>query len=393
MSIVMKFGGSSVASIEKIELAAKQISEAKNMYEDIVVVLSAQGDTTDKLLDKAKQAGGRINTREMDMLLCTGEQISIALMCMVLKKMGYKAVPMCGWQAGVVTESCHGIARIVSIDPKRINGELEQGSIVVVAGFQGVSPEGELTTIGRGGSDTTAVALAVALNAEKCMIFTDVNGVYSADPRVIKNAVRHDEISCDEMLELASMGAQVLHNRSVELAGKADVVIHVLKTAEGGKGTLIKRNIECGRTVTAVTSDTNIIYITARLNDNVSIADILNSLATKSVVFDMVTRTHDSICFAIKTADREAAVQALSDSGCRKSDISAQEDVSRISLVGAGIANNPIISAKLINSLTNEGIDAIALTLSEIRASVIVSRGKRLEALKAIHDCFFCEAV
>lgn len=350
--IVQKYGGTSVGSIERIFRVADRIIEYKKAGHDMVIVVSAMGKSTDVLVDMAKQISAYPSEREMDMLLATGEQVSIALLSMALHQRGYDAISLTGWQAGVTTEAIHSKARITEIKTERIQKELARGRVVIVAGFQGVSAEGEITTLGRGGSDTSAVALAAGLNADRCEIFTDVAGVYTADPRVVPSAQKLDSISYDEMLELANLGAGVLHPRSVEAAKTYKVRLVVRSSFTAEEGTYVEEvaNMETGRVVSGVAHDEDVAKLTvvgmpARVG---TLSRLFNTLADNQVNVDIIIQSSydadvTNISFTVAASDLPKALETLSSNqaelGFEKVD--HEEGLTKVSIVGAGMVNNP----------------------------------------------------
>ncbi len=396
--IVEKFGGSSLADPEKLRNAAGIIASDHKKENQMVVVVSAQGDTTDHLIQKAGEIGRRASEREMDVLLSAGEQISMALMAMMLASMGVPAVSLCGWQAGVHTDSSHGKARIESVDTMRIRTELEAGRVVIVAGFQGISPAGDITTIGRGGSDTTAVALAAALRADVCRIYTDVDGVYSADPRVVKSAVKHYEIDYDEMLELATQGAQVLHNRSVEMAKRFGVQLEVLSSFKNGVGTRVREVVMEKRNVSGVARDQNIALITLEgMEDRPgNIWRLFSQLTEQKISVDIILQPPAAgqrcdITFSVPRMALDRAVEALAE---QKQELGYQsfsidERVCKISIVGAGMTSNYGVASSMFEALYRAGVNIRCVTTSEIKISVIVAEEDGERAFIAVHDVFF----
>lgn len=396
--LVEKFGGSSLANIEKLRNAAGIVAADYKKENQLVVVVSAQGDATDHLVAKAEAIGRRISAREMDVLLATGEQASMALMAMMLMSMGVPAVSLSGWQAGIHTDSLHSKARIDSIDTSRIRAELEQNRVVVVAGFQGISPSGDITTIGRGGSDTTAVALAAALNADVCRIYTDVDGVYSADPRIVKNAVRHYEIDYDEMLELASQGAQVLHNRSVEMAKRFGVQLEVKSSFKNGVGTRVREVVMEKRSVSGVARDQNVALITIEgMKDQPgNIWRLFSGLTEQKINVDIIMQPpavgqKTSITFSVPRESLDHAVEMLTEyrDGLAYESVSVDDRVCKISIVGAGMASDYGVASRMFESLYQAGVNIRCVTTSEIKISVIVAEEDGDRGFIAVHDAFF----
>jgi aspartate kinase len=403
--IVQKFGGTSVKSVARIRNVAGIIARAAK-ENSVVVVASAMGDTTDYLLKLAGQASPRADrrspqAREMDALLATGEQISIALLAMALIEMGQRAVSISGAQLGIITETVHTAARIVDIKTDRIRQHLDGGAIVVAAGFQGMTADGDVTTLGRGGSDTTAVALAAALGAERCDIYTDVNGVYSADPNIVKSAKLLREISYEEMLEMARVGAQVLHPRAVELARKHRVPLRVRNTFEPDDvGTVLRRaeQMEIYRPVSGVTLDRDQArFAILKVPDLPGVAgEIFGSLASRRVSVDMIIqafhqdRLVNDITFTVKRADAETARTALEEIAARlkAEKVLADEGVAKVSIVGAGLMGQPDVAARMFAALGQAGINIKMISTSDIRISCIVSEKEADRAVVLVHDLF-----
>ena len=400
---VQKYGGSSVANAERIKRVAKRVGETYDKGNKVVVVVSAMGDTTDDLIALSKQLTNNPTDREMDMLLATGEQQSIALLAMALIDMGYDAVSLTGWQAGYHTDGVYSKARIDSIDPKRVQDELDKGKIVVIAGFQGVSEMGDINTLGRGGSDTSAVAMAVALDADVCEIFTDVEGVYTADPRIVKNASKMKEISYDEMLEMAAMGALVLQPRSVEVAKKYNMKLHVRSSFNYNEGTMVmevngmKREMEKGLLVSGVAHDTNILKATIfKLPDVPGVAGtIFSALAKEKINVDMIIQSghkngRNNISFTTGKDDKNK-VENVMKTMVAKLDAEGYEivdNLAKVSIVGAGMITNPGIAAKMFHTLAEAGINIDMISTSEIKISCAINEDKINEAVIAIHDAF-----
>lgn len=396
--IVQKFGGSSVKDKECLLRVAKTVTDTYKAGNEVIVVVSAQGDTTDDLIEKAKEVNERASKREMDMLLSTGEQISIALLAMAIEKLGFPVVSLTGWQAGFVTHSNHGAARIRRIEAERIRRELDNNNIVVVAGFQGLNRFDDITTLGRGGSDTSAVALAAALHADRCQIYTDVDGVYTADPRIVKSAVKLDEITYDEMLELASLGAGVLHNRSVEMAKKYHVNLEVLSSIENKPGTIVKEAVKVEKLlIKGVAKDENVARIALiGLPDTPGIAfKIFSLLAAKNINVDIILQSigrHNTkdISFTVPLADKDTALEILQEKfevlGAER--IEAEDDVVKVSIVGAGMQSNPGVAAKMFEALYDANINIQMISTSEIKISVLIARKDADRAVIAVHDAF-----
>jgi len=397
--IVQKFGGSSVANAERVFNVAQIITETYKQGNDVVVVLSAQGDTTDDLIEKANEINPSASKREMDMLLATGEQISIALMAMAIEKLGYPVVSLTAWQIGMQTSSSYGSARINKVEARRIHEELDRKRIVLVAGFQGVNRHHDITTLGRGGSDTTAVALAVALKADLCQIYTDVDGVYTADPRLVEDAQKLDEITYDEMLELASLGAQVLHNRSVEMAKRYHMQMEVLSSFSRKPGTIVKEVVKVEKTyVSGVAQDKKITRIALiGLEDVPGMAfRVFNLLAKHKINVDIILQSigrHDTkdISFTIDESNRDLCVKVLEENqeSLNFDHMDVSSDVAKVSVVGAGMVNNPGVAATMFEALYEAGINIRMISTSEIKVSVLIDKEDTERAMRAVHRKFF----
>lgn len=400
--IVQKFGGTSVADTEKIKRVAQNVIREKKNGNDVVVVVSAMGHTTDYLVKMAKDINPNPSGREMDMLLSTGEGVSIALLAMAIEAAGYDAVSFNAMQIGIFTENVHSKARIVDIKTDKLKKNLAEGKIIVVAGFQGVTENGEITTLGRGGSDTSAVALAAALNAERCDIYTDVEGVYTTDPRIVPNASRLNEISYEEMLELAHAGANVLHPRSVETAKQFNVPMRVRSSFNvENEGTLILGvdNMEIYKPVAGVAADlsqTRIVVCdvpdipgqAARLfsnlaKENISVDMIIQSYARK------VSNTND-IAFTIDSSDTDNAVETLNKlkPEMKYGEIQVNPEIAKVSIVGAGMIDRPGIASAMFETLAKENINIKMISTSEIKISCLVNKEDAHKAVKALHDVF-----
>ena len=397
--IVQKFGGSSVADAAKIQNVANIITRTYDAGNDVVVVLSAQGDTTDDLIEKANEINPDASKREMDVLLSTGEQISIALAAMCIEKMGYPVISLTGWQVGMETSSDYSRARIRKVEGSRIRKELDKHRIVLVAGFQGINRYGDITTLGRGGSDTTAVALAVALKADLCQIYTDVDGVYTADPRIVPNAKKLDAITYDEMLELASLGAQVLHNRSVELAKRYQIELEVLSSFTGNPGTIVKEVVKMEKTfISGVAQDKKIARVAlVGLEDVPGMAYKVFSLLAKAkinvdVILQSIGRNNTKdITFTIPEGSKDLCQQILEENQetLRYHSMNVSTDVAKVSIVGAGMAENTGIAAAMFEALYNNQINIHMISTSEIKVSVLIDKADSEKAMRAIHDKFF----
>ena len=397
--IVKKFGGSSVANAERVFNVANRIIEDYKKGNVVIVVVSAQGDTTDDFIDKAKEINpDGASKREMDMLLSAGEQISIALLAMAIEKLGYPVKSLLGWQAGFETDSHYGMARIKRINTERLQKEIDKKNIVIVAGFQGLNKYDDITTLGRGGSDTSAVAIASAMRADLCQIYTDVDGVYTADPRKVPTAVKMDEISYDEMLELAAMGAQVLNNRSVEMAKKYNVELEVLSSLEVKPGTVVKERVKMEKTlIKGVAKDTNIARISIiGLEDTPGIAfKIFNKLAQFKVNVDIILQSvgrdnTKDITFTVPSDQSKQAVEAIEvlKDVLNYKNISVDESVAKISIVGAGMESHPGVASKMFESLFSAGINIEMISTSEIKISVLIDAKYADNAVSAVHDAF-----
>ena len=399
--IVQKFGGSSVRDAQRIRNVAGIIAETYLEGNDVLVVLSAQGDTTDDLIAKAEEINSHPSKREMDMLLSTGEQISVALCAMALESMGLPCVSLTAWQVGIQTTAVHGDARIKRIDSERVQAELDQHRIVLITGFQGMDRAGDVTTLGRGGSDTSAVALAAAFRAKLCQIYTDVDGVYTADPRIVPNARHLDEITYDEMLELASQGAGVLHNRSVELAKKFRVDLEVLSSLERKPGTKVKEVTKVEKTTIAgVAKDTSIARIALiGLRHNPGVAfQVFDLLSKHNINVDLILQSigrEDSkdISFTVHEKDLEDAQAILTENQevlCFDH-LEVDGNIGKVSIVGAGLMTNCGMAARMFEALYEAGINIQMINTSEIRVSVLLDEEDVDRAVRAIHAKFFDE--
>ena len=403
--IVQKFGGTSVANTDKIKNVAKAIIREKELGHDIVVVVSAMGHTTDYLVNLAHEISAKPSSREMDMLLSTGEGVSIALLAMALQAQGCPAISMNAVQVGIFTENVHSNARIISIETEKIKQHLEKGEVVVVAGFQGVTEDMEITTLGRGGSDTSAVALAGALNAKRCDIYTDVEGVYTTDPRVVSHASRLGQISYEEMLELARVGANVLHPRAVETAKQYKVPLRVRSTFKlDNLGTLIVGvdRMELHRPVTGVASDVSQLRIVVcDVKDNPGTAAILfNGLAIANISVDMIIQSYarkelntNDIAFTINKGDLEQTLRILEKVKAQLnfSNVYVDDKIAKVSIVGAGMIDRPGIAAKMFKTLADLNINIKMISTSEIKISCIVDEANAVEAVEGLHKVFNLE--
>ena len=399
MLIVKKFGGSSVANRERIFNVARRCIEDYKKGNDIVVVLSAMGDTTDELLELAQSINPNAPKRELDMLLTTGEQVSVALMAMAFHSYDVPAISLNAFQVKMYCTARYGNARFKRIDTERIQHELEARKIVIVTGFQGINKYDDYSTLGRGGSDTTAVALAAALHADKCEIYTDVDGVYTADPRIVKNARKIDEIIYDEMLELATSGAKVLHNRSVEMAKKYGVELVVRSSLTSEEGTVVKEVVKKMEKmlITGVAADRNTARISAiGVKDEPGIAfRIFNTLAKNNINVDIILQSvgrngTKDISFTVSEDDLKEALAILEEKKevLTIKDLTYSTDVAKVSIVGAGMLSNPGVAAKMFESLFNSNININMISTSEIRITVLIDEKDTEKAMIAIHDGF-----
>lgn len=397
--IVQKFGGTSVGSTEKIRKAAERVIAEREAGNDVVVVVSAMGKSTDVLVDLAKELTDDPSKREMDMLLTTGEQVTISLLAMALQEKGYDAISFTGWQAGMKTEKVHGNARIVDIDESRIKEELSAGKIVVVAGFQGIADDLHITTLGRGGSDTTAVALAAALKADKCDIYTDVPGVFTTDPRYVPSARKLAGISYDEMLELANLGAGVLHPRAVEFAKNYQVPLEVRSSIENESGTLIEEesSMEQNLVVRGIAFEDQMTRVTVcGLSSGLTtLSTIFTTLAKQNINVDIiiqsVTSTNQtSISFSVKTDDLSKTVEVLEEykGALGYEQIETESKLAKVSIVGSGMVSNPGVAAEMFAVLAQKDIQVKMVSTSEIKVSTVVDREDMVKAVEALHDAF-----
>lgn len=397
--IVQKFGGSSVADAERVMNVASIVTDTYAKGNDVVVVVSAQGDTTDDLIDKANEINPQASKREKDMLLAAGEQISISLLAMAIEKLGYHAVSLLGWQAGFETSSAHTSARIKRVDASRIKREIDKKNIVIVAGFQGLSKYGDITTLGRGGSDTSAVAIAAAMHADLCQIFTDVEGVYTADPRKVKNAMKLSEISYDEMLELATLGAQVLNNRSVEMAKKYNIELEVLSSLKKASGTIVKEKSKMEKMlISSVAKDTDVARISVTGIPNVPglAFKLFTKLSAKDINVDIILQSigHDGkkdITFTIAKERVDEAVECLKAyvETIGANEVLYDDTVAKVSIVGAGMESHAGVAAKMFEALYDAQINIQMISTSEIKVSVLIDAADADKAVSAIHAKFF----
>ena len=401
MLIVKKFGGTSVADKDRIMNVANRVIRDYKAGNDVVVVLSAMGKQTDVLINMAKEINPNPPKRELDMLMTTGEQVSVAMMAMAMNALGVPAVSLNAYQVAMHTTRTYGNARLKRIDTERIRQELDNHKIVIITGFQGVNKYDDYTTLGRGGSDTTAVALAAALHADKCEIYTDVEGVYTADPRIVKNARKMKEITYDEMLDLATLGAGVLHNRSVELAKKYGVELVVRSSLSEAEGTVIKEDVKVERMlVSGVAADKNVTRISVvGLADRPGVAfRLFDALAKANINVDMILQSigrdnTKDITFTIPrdcTDDAVAALENIKDKLLMQ-EITTRSDVAKVSIVGAGMMSNPGVAAKLFEALFNANINIRMISTSEIRVTVLINESEADRAVNVIHDSFELE--
>ena len=396
--IVQKFGGSSVANAERVMNVARIITDTYKDGNNVIVVVSAQGDTTDDLIDKANEINPKASKREMDMLLTAGEQISISLLAMAIESLGYPVISLLGWQAGFETNSAYGSARISKINTERLQSELDQRKIIIVAGFQGLNKNDDLTTLGRGGSDTSAVAIAAAMHADRCQIFTDVTGVYTTDPRKVANAQKLTDITYDEMLEFATLGAQVLNNRSVEMAKKYNVELEVLSSLVREPGTIVREVAKMEKMlIRGVTKDTDIARISV-----VGMKDIpgnafkmFSRLAQKGINIDVILQSvgrdgTKDISFTCAASNAEDAVEILEDIFSMEGAVVACDTtVAKISIVGAGMQSHSGTASKMFGALYEAGINISMISTSEITISVLIDKELADKAVAAVHAAFF----
>ncbi|MBP3040780.1 aspartate kinase [Bacillaceae bacterium Marseille-Q3522] len=397
--VVQKFGGTSVGSAERILHVADRVIGEKERGNDVVVVVSAMGKTTDQLVALAKQITNTANKREMDMLLSTGEQVTIALLTMALQEKGYKAISLTGRQAGIVTEAVHGNARIEHIHPEKVRRQLQEGNIVVVAGFQGVTVEGAVATLGRGGSDTTAVALAAVLKADKCDIYTDVTGVFTTDPRIVKNARKLPAVSYDEMLELAHLGAGVLHPRAVEFAKNYGVTLEVRSSLETETGTIIKEEVEMEENLivrgVAFENEITKVSILGLEKSLTGLATVFSTLAAHHINVDIIIQSTaenetTNLSFSIKNDDvkETLAVLEANKEKLKFAKIEAESKLAKVSIVGSGMVSNPGVAAEMFTILADHDIDIKMVSTSEIKVSTVVEEKKMVLAVELLHEGF-----
>ncbi|MCH5317804.1 MAG: aspartate kinase [Eubacterium sp.] len=395
--IVQKFGGSSVADAARVMNVARIVTDTYKAGNDVVVVVSAQGDTTDDLIEKAHEINANPSKREMDQLLAAGEQMSISLLAMAIEKLGFPVRSLLGWQAGFNTNSVYGAARIKNIRTNRLEAEIAKHNIVIVAGFQGINRYNDLTTLGRGGSDTSAVAIAAVLHADKCQIFTDVEGVYTADPRKVENAQKLDEITYDEMLQLATLGAQVLNNRSVEMAKKYSVELEVLSSLNPVPGTIVKEKIKMEKMlIRGVTKDTDVAVISiVGLSDNPGVAfKVFSKLAQKKINVDIILQSvgrdgTKDLSFTVSRENGPLAIAQLEEmSIIEGKKITCKTDAAKVSIVGAGMESHPGTASTMFEALYAQNINIQMISTSEIKISVIIDEKEADRAVSAVHDAF-----
>ncbi|MDZ5607828.1 aspartate kinase [Bacillus pseudomycoides] len=399
-TIVQKFGGTSVGSIQRIQHVADLIIEEYERGHSVVTVVSAMGKSTDELVALATTITENPSKREMDMLLTTGEQVTISLLTMALQAKGYDAISLTGWQAGITTESVHSSARITDINTERIQSHLQKGTIVIVAGFQGLSEENEITTLGRGGSDTTAVALAAALKAKKCDIYTDVTGVYTTDPRVVKDAYKLDEISYDEMLELANLGAGVLHPRAVEFAKNHKVILEVRSSMEQENGTIVRGecNMEQQSIVKGIAFEDNITRVTIKGLKQGSLSTVFSTLAAAHINVDIIIQSITNegtvhLSFSIHSNDLRETLEVLEQNqeALQCESVEYENHLAKVSIVGSGMVSNPGVAADMFSTLKDENIHIKMVSTSEIKVSVVIDRLHLVDGVEALHQSFMAK--
>ena len=397
--IVQKFGGTSVGSVERILNVAARVKSETDQGNQVVVVVSAMGKSTDQLVNLAKEISATPNKRDMDMLLSTGEQVTISLLSMALNEQNLPAVSFTGWQAGIVTEPVHGNARITTINTESVKNQLAEGNVVIVAGFQGITEDGEITTLGRGGSDTTAVALAAALNADKCDIYTDVTGVFTTDPRYVKSARKLQSVSYDEMLELANLGAGVLHPRAVEFAKNYQVKLEVRSSMERVEGTVIEEeaSMEQNLVVRGVAFEDEItkVSVLGLANSLTSLSTIFTTLAENHLNVDIIVQSTTeaetaNLAFSIKTQDLMETLNVLENSKdvLNYEQLDAENKLAKVSIVGSGMISNPGVAAKMFEVLAANEIQIKMVSTSEIKVSAVVEEKHMLKAVEVLHQAF-----
>ncbi|MGB8707715.1 MAG: aspartate kinase [Dehalococcoidia bacterium] len=400
--VVQKYGGSSVADAEKIKNVARRIVETKEKGNEVVVVVSAMGDTTDELIQLARKINPKPQERELDVLLSTGEIVSSTLVAMALQNLGYKAVSLSGAQAGIETDIVYSKARIVHIEPKRIVKELEKGNIVIIAGFQGITKDKDITTLGRGGSDTTAVALAAALKAQICQIYTDVEGVFTADPRIVPEAYKLKEIGYEEMLELATLGAKVMHSRAVELGQVYNMPILVASSFNDKPGTIIHGGIpmEVRNKVRGIAHDLNVAKVTVvGVPDRPGIASaVFEPLAKANISVDTIVQNASinkitDLTFTVARGDLDKAMSLIKPiaKSIGAKDCVSDSTLAKISIVGTGMQNTPGYASGMFRALSEQGINIQLITTSEIKITCIIAEDRAKDAVKALHRAFDLE--
>ncbi|MBU8905104.1 aspartate kinase [Desertibacillus haloalkaliphilus] len=397
--VVQKYGGTSVGSTERIKHVADRIISSVEQGNQVVTVVSAMGKTTDELVSLVGEVTAQPSKREMDMLLSTGEQVSISLLTMALQERGYRAVSLTGWQAGIQTEQAHGNARITGIDVERINSYLEDGMIVIVAGFQGVSEGEEITTLGRGGSDTTAVALAAAVSAERCDIFTDVTGVYTTDPRYVSKARKLASISYDEMLEMANLGAGVLHPRAVEFAKNHKVKLMVASSMVEEEGTVIEEEVSMEKDLVvrgiAFESDVTKVTVSGLPNDLATLPSLFTILSEHGINVDIIIQNETgkettTISFSISDDIRQETVAVLEENKHRLhfEAVDCEQNLAKVSIVGSGMVSNPGVAARMFQLLAKEDVKVKMVSTSEIKVSTVIEEAVMVKAVEALHEEF-----
>ena len=397
--IVQKFGGTSVANTERIFNVADIVTKTAAAGNQVVVVVSAQGDTTDDFIEKAGEITSNPPAREMDVLLSAGEQISMALLAMAINKLGYHATSLTGWQAGIQTDLSYGSARIRKVEPRRIRNLLEKNRIVIVAGFQGINSHDSITTLGRGGSDTTAVAIAAALGADLCQIYTDVDGVYTADPRIVPGAKKLDEITYDEMLELATLGAQVLHNRSVEMAKKYNIDLEVVSSLTRNPGTKVKEVTSVEKMIisgVACDKDTARVSVMGIPDEPGKAFRLFSLLSKNNINIDIIIQSigrenTKDISFTVTRGQLAETMKLLEENKERLhyTGVSCQEGIAKLSIVGAGMTSTPGVAAKMFEALSDAQVNIRMISTSEIKISVLINEEEAQRAMRAVHDKFF----
>ena len=397
--IVQKFGGTSVANTERIFNVADIVTKTAAAGNQVVVVVSAQGDTTDDFIEKAGEITSNPPAREMDVLLSAGEQISMALLAMAINKLGYHATSLTGWQAGIETDLSYGSARIRKVEPRRIRSLLDKNRIVIVAGFQGINSHDSITTLGRGGSDTTAVAIAAALGADLCQIYTDVDGVYTADPRIVPGAKKLDEITYDEMLELATLGAQVLHNRSVEMAKKYNIDLEVVSSLTRNPGTKVKEVTSVEKMIisgVACDKDTARVSVMGIPDEPGKAFRLFSLLSKNNINIDIIIQSigrenTKDISFTVTRGQLAETMKLLEENKERLhyTGVSCQEGIAKLSIVGAGMTSTPGVAAKMFVALSDAQVNIRMISTSEIKISVLINEEEAQRAMRAVHDKFF----